>query len=156
MARLSYSEAIEVLYSKNVFHFYDPGDIRYFSRAVLPHRLNIVQSIIMDWERTFSIFNPYNAIPKQDNEEWKAWRDTWAIIAKMEGLREIRVILKEHKFVVSRIRRMKMCQPMMGIKGLKVFEVIVPPVADSRWAFVRSDAPFKIVEASRQAQTLPC
>jgi len=144
--RVVYSEAIRTVYSKNVFHFYDPGDIRYFSRAILPQRLNDVHSIMVDWERAFSIFNPYNAIPKQDNEEWKAWRQTWAIIAKMGGLQEVRVILKKHKFVVSRIRRIKMCQPMMDIKGLRTFEVIVPYDDDGDWDFA-ADAPFNIVKA---------
>jgi hypothetical protein len=139
-----YSEAVRVLYTKNIFHFYDPGDIRHFSRAILPQRLNDVQSIMMDWERTFSIFNPYNTIPKQDNEEWKAWRETWAIVAKMGGLKEVRVFLKSHKFIVSKIRRIKMCQPMMEIKGLRVFEVVVPFDDDGDWDFA-SDAPFKIV-----------
>jgi hypothetical protein len=139
-----YSEAVRVLYMKNIFHFYDPGDIRHFSRAIVPQRLNDVQSIMMDWERTFSIFNPYNTIPKQDNEEWKAWRETWAIMAKMEGLKEVRVYLKSHKFIVSKIRRMKMCQPMMEIKGLRIFEVVVPFDDDGDWDFA-SNAPFKLL-----------
>jgi len=99
---------------------------------------------MMDWERTFSIFNPYNAVPKQDNEEWKAWRETWAIIARMEGLQEVRVMLKKHKFLVAKVRRLKMCQPMMEIKGLKTFEVIVPVDDTGDWSFA-VNAPFKIV-----------
>jgi hypothetical protein len=99
---------------------------------------------MMDWERTFSIFNPYNTIPKQDNEEWKAWRETWAIVAKMEGLKEVRVFLKSHKFIVTKIRRMKMCQPMMEVKGLRIFEVVVPWNDEGDWDFA-SKAPFTIL-----------
>jgi hypothetical protein len=133
------------MYSRNIFHFNDPGDIRYFSRAVLPQRLNAVHSLIIDWERPFSIFNPYNAIPKQDNDEWKAWKQTWAIIARMEGLQDVRVILKKHKFVVSKNRRIKMCQPMTEIKNLRRFELIVSPEDDEEWDFA-ADTPFKIVK----------
>jgi len=146
--RMIYSEAVDQMYSRNIFHFNDPGDIRYFSRAIVPQRLNAIHSIVVDWERSFSIFNPYNYIPKQDNEEWKAWKQTWDIIARMEGLQEVRVILKKHIFVVSRTRRIKMCQPMMEIKGLKKFELIVPPDDEQEWNFA-TDAPFKVVKERR-------
>jgi hypothetical protein len=136
---------MNIVYASNVFHFYDPGDIRYFSRAILPQRLNAIHSIMIDWERAFSIFNPNHSIPKQDNEEWEAWRQTWAIIARMEGLQEVRVILKKHKFEVSKARRIKMCEPMMRIKGLGTFEVIVPSDDDGEWDFA-AKAPFKIVK----------
>jgi hypothetical protein len=142
-----YSEAVQTLYSKNIFHFYDPGDIRHFGRALLLQRLNEVHSITMDWERPFSIFNPANTIPRQGNEEWKAWRDTWSIIASMKGLKELRVILKSHKlFVVSQARRMKMCVPMMGIQDVRVFELIIPWDDNGDWAFA-ANAPFTIVKS---------
>ena len=63
----------------------------------------------------------------------------------MEGLRELTVILKSHKFIVTKARRMKMCAPMMGIKGLRVFELIVPWEDDGNWDFAAT-APFTIVK----------
>ena len=107
---------------------------------------------MMDWERTFSIFNPANTIPKQNNEEWKAWRDTWLIIASMEGLKELRVILKSHKFVVTKARRMKMCGPMMAVRRLRVFEVIVPWDDNGDWSFA-ANAPFTIVKGPDKSGT---
>ena len=143
---LRYSEAIDVLYSRNSFHFYDPGDIRYFGRTILPQRLDAVHSVMMDWERAFSIFNPNNAIAKQNNFEWNAWREAWGIIAQMKGLLDLRIFLKKHDFEVSKERRMKMCKPLMEIKGLRVFEVIVPWDDDNDWEFAKG-APFKIVRS---------
>jgi len=145
--RAIYSEAIKILYSKNIFHFYDPGDIRYFARAILPQRLGTIQSIIMDWEERFSIFNPENMDPLQDDAEWYAWRDTWRIISSMQGLKEVRVRLKSHKFIVTKARRMKMCQPLLEVRGLQVFELILPPDDRREWDFVM-DAPFTIVRCS--------
>jgi hypothetical protein len=139
-----YSGAIKTLYSKNVFHFCDPGDIRHFDRALLPQRLDEVHSIVVDWERTPSIFNPANTIPKKNNEEWKLWRETWSIIASMAGLKELRVISKRHNFVVPQERRMKMCMPMMSIEGLRVFELIIPWDDHGDWNFA-AKAPFTIV-----------
>jgi hypothetical protein len=142
--RHSYSEAVPFLYSKNTFHFYDPGDIRHFARAILPQRLNVVQSILIDWERVFSIFNKDNTRPKFNLEELKLWCETWAIIGKMEGLMEVKVNLKSHKFDVPQARRIKMCRPMMEIKGLKTFELIVPWNDQTDWEFAEK-ASFKIV-----------
>ena len=71
----------------------------------------------------------------------------------MEGLKELRVILKSHKFVVSQARRMKMCVPMMGIKGLQVFELVVPWNGDGDWEFA-ANAPFTIVKAPDKSGVL--
>lgn len=139
-----YSEAVPILYSRNIFHFYDPGDIRHFARTILPQRLNTVQSILIDWERVFSIFNKDNTKPKFNLEELKLWCETWAIIGKMEGLIDLKVTLKSHKFEVPRARRIKMCRPMMEIKGLRTFELTIPWNDQTDWDFAE-EAPFKIV-----------
>jgi hypothetical protein len=108
---------------------------------------------MMDWERTFSIFNPANTIPKQNNEEWKAWRETWSVIATMAGLKELRIILKSHKFIVLQDRRMKMCKPMMGLKDLRVFDLIIPWDDNGDWGFA-ANAPFTIVRGPNKSATL--
>ncbi|PMD25984.1 hypothetical protein NA56DRAFT_685803 [Hyaloscypha hepaticicola] len=139
-----YSEAVEVLYGKNIFHFYDPGDIRHFSRSVLPQRMNNIQSLLIDWERVFSIFNRDNTRPKFNQEERKIWCEVWAIIGKMAGLITVRVVLKSHTFEVPMERRVLMCRPMMEIMGLKKFELVVPWDDATDWGFA-DEAPFKIV-----------
>jgi hypothetical protein len=145
-----YSEAIQILYSKNIFHFYDPGDIRYFARCILPQRLDAIQYIMMDWERLFSIFNKDNTRPRFGNEEFKAWCQVWAIIGKMKSLLDLKVVLKSHKFQVPQARRLKMCLPMMEVKGLRKFEVIVPFEDETDWSFA-ADAPFVIVRGPERS-----
>jgi len=144
MIILRYSEAISILYSKNTFHFYDPGDIRHFARAILPQRLNTVTTVWMDWERVFSIFNKDNSRPRFNHEELKGWCETWAIIEGMEGLLDLKVTLRRHKFPVPKARRIKMCGPMMKVKHLRTFELIVPWNDQNDWGFA-ANAPFKIV-----------
>lgn len=132
------------MYTKNTFHFYDPGDIRYFGKTILPHRLNSITSMIIDWERPFSIFNKDNTVPKMDREEFKSWSESWEILRGMESLRDLRVILKPHKYEVSLARRKKMVAPMMGMTGLRKFELVIPFDDQGDWEFAK-DAPFEIV-----------
>lgn len=142
-----YAETINILYSKNVFQFYDPGDIRHFSKTILPQRANSITSIMMDWERPFSIFNKDNTIPKMNREELRLWKEVWAIIAGMESLRELKVILKPHKTEVPYERRKLMCEPMMEIKGLRKFELIIPWNDEGKWDFAEH-APFTITKGA--------
>ena len=69
----------------------------------------------------------------------------------MEALKELRVILKTHKFVVTKARRIKMCGPMMVIKGLRVFELIVPWDGGGDWDFA-VNAPFTIVKGPNKSE----
>jgi len=63
----------------------------------------------------------------------------------MKGLREVRVLLKKHRFLVSKNRRLKMLTPLMKVTGLKVFEVIVPWISDNYWDLA-INTPFKIIQ----------
>jgi hypothetical protein len=105
-----------------------------------------MQSVVLDWD-----VNTYHVMPQHDNREWRAWRETWAIISNMEGLREVKVILKTHEFVIARSLRIRMCEPMMEVQGLSIFEVIAPKDDEGDWGFAAA-APFKIVKGSRYCQ----
>lgn len=135
-----------MLYSGNTFHFHDPGDVRYFSCTILPQRLNQIQSLLIDWERPYSIFNKYNTIPKRDEKEYLLWCNAWEVIANMRNMQEMTVVLKKHKFHVLQARREKMCEPMMAIQGLKIFELRVPWDEPTDWSFA-AKAPFKVIKA---------
>ena len=63
----------------------------------------------------------------------------------MEGLIVLKVILKTHKFLVPQARRMKMCVPMMAMKNLQVFELVIPWDDNGDWDFA-ANAPFTIVK----------
>lgn len=102
---------------------------------------------MMDWERPFSIFNKDNTIPKMDREEFRLWKDTWSIIAHMESLKDLKVILKPHKTEVSYERRKMMCEPMMEIKGLRKFELVIPWNDEGKWDFAEQ-APFTIIRGA--------
>ncbi|KAL3419892.1 hypothetical protein PVAG01_08391 [Phlyctema vagabunda] len=147
--RAVYSEGIEVLYSRNVFHFYDPGDIRYFERKTLPQRLNSIHSIMLDWGAVFSIFNPDNGEPRHDEREFALWSETWAILLGMESLQEVRVLVMKSEHEISLERRVHMCEPMRKMQGLRVFELVLPFDDDQDWTFAQ-DAPFKVVREKKR------
>lgn len=48
ICRRTYSEGIDLLYRKNVFCFQDALTIEYFTRTVLPNRLNLIEDIELD------------------------------------------------------------------------------------------------------------
>lgn len=130
-----------------MFHFYDPGDIRHFANTILPQRLNSITSLMIDWERPFSIFNKENTVPKMDREEYKAWCEVWDIIRNMEGLQSLKVTLKEHKCPVPHKRRRLMCEPMMQVNGLSRFELVIPFKDEGNWEFA-AEAPFTIIRGA--------
>jgi hypothetical protein len=104
---------------------------------------------MMDWERPFSIFNKDNTVPKMNKEELFAWTQTWSIIKNIEGLQHLKVILKRHKYEVSNARRVRMCKPMMEVRGLRTFELVIPWDNNEDWEFA-ANASFKILRASER------
>ena len=78
-----------------------------------------------------------------DRDEFRLWKEAWAIIAGMKNLKDLKVILKPHKAEVPYARRKKMCEVMMGIKGLRKFELVTPFDDEGKWDFAE-EAPFKI------------
>lgn len=116
-----------------LFHFPDPGSIPHFCSGILPLRLSLIKRLELDWEGTFSIFNPDETSPRFDDDEMDAWLTAWACIAQMQNLKELRVRLKKHRFLHLRNalamekRQLSMCEPMVQIRipGLRVFELEV-------------------------------
>jgi hypothetical protein len=58
-------------------------------------------------------------------------------------LRQLRVKLQQKKFESVMARR-KVAEPMMEIRGLRIFELLLPLEEDWQWDFLE-DAPFAIV-----------
>jgi hypothetical protein len=99
----------------------------------------------IDWERPYSIFNKYNTIPKRGEKEYMLWSKAWDIIASMESLRDLKIVLRKHKFNVPQARREKMCGPLMAIQGLRTFELKIPWDDTTDWEFA-DNAPFLVVK----------
>lgn len=106
--------------------------------------MNSITSLVIDWERAFSIFNKDNTIPKMDREELRLWTEAWEIIQSMQELKSLKVTLHAHKAEVPYERRKLMCQPMMALKGLRRFDLVIPYDDEGDWDFA-ADAPFTII-----------
>jgi len=62
----------------------------------------------------------------------------------MTDLKSLKVTLHAHKAEVPYERRKLMCEPMMKIKGLRRFDLVVPHDDEGNWDFAE-DAPFTII-----------
>ena len=139
------------MYSRRIFHFFDPADLPRFCQTILPHRLNAIQSLHIDWSRCIrrSNQNPHQFAP----EELKIWGDVWDIVSKIQNLSEVRVELDFHRFDVTWERMVSFCRPMMGIKGLKRFELVVPWHDTTDWGFAQH-APFRVLIAAEPREII--
>lgn len=95
--RQIYSEAIEILYSKNTFSMLHLGRLLHFSFTVLPQRMNAIRSLELGWYLnsiypydTGCTWNSQNPPAPYDKTTWER---AWAILAGMDGLRNLRVDL---------------------------------------------------------------
>ena len=79
-----------------------------------------------------------------DREELRLWTEAWDIIQSMTDLKSLKVTLHAHKAEVPYERRKLMCEPMMKIKGLRRFDLVVPHNDEGNWDFAE-DAPFTII-----------
>ena len=63
----------------------------------------------------------------------------------MKGLKELRIQIDNEKFLASPIRRRQISEPMMMVKGLRFFELMLPYTEIGHWDFLE-DPPFNIVQ----------
>jgi len=135
-----YSESISILYSKNTFDFDQRESLYSLSITVLPERFNMVRSI-----RLHHLANPADFdLP----DVWMLWVQIWDVIAKMKGLREIRISFSRRfgrNPDMTEGLQAKVLAPLMAVQQARVFEVEVP------WPPVEIlEAPFRIRRAERE------
>jgi hypothetical protein len=142
MERDSYSEAILHLYSTATFLFFQPRLLTCFARTTLPQRLDSICSLRLEWERAFEAVGMDGGVRvARAGQEWvEAWD------AGMKALRQLRVNLQRRGFGSMEVRT-RIVEPMMRVKGLNVFELLLPLDEDGEWDFL-VDPPFTIVDRS--------
>ena len=132
----SYSEAIDILYSHNIFSFDYVNNILMLPRSMLAHRLNLINSV------QFSLWYGGGTYVTGERFEAHEWEVCWRIIASMQGLRELRVTIKL-PFILHgpHVPLKHILDPLRAVKGTKIFEVSVPGSEEEYWMESR-DAPF--------------
>jgi len=94
--RLIYSEAIDILYTENTFNVRKSRTVVELPGTILPHRFHSIRSLHIDtvfdypWPQTTLPF-PYWPPDVPDT-----WPMAWKVIAKMRGLRNLRVSLSQY------------------------------------------------------------
>ncbi len=141
----SYSEAIDMLYSCNVFEFQDLETIFQLPRRILPHRLNLIASIQVDlsYMEALQFNQSCDHFPKE-------WESCWRIIAELQGLRELRVDINMFfELYKPHIPLKTILDPLRAVKGAKIFEVSIHGTMEAITEFW--DAPFDaVVMAGRE------
>ena len=129
------------LYSLPHFHFPDAMDLTSFRSGVLPQRLNSIRSLSLDWS-DIGFSHPHGR---------RQWETIFNLLSGMGDLQELRIYAK--LLVIGReCRQMKMMQPLMGkVKGLKVFELVVPSDQLRFWeGFLGTDGEAKLAGLPRR------
>jgi hypothetical protein len=93
----------------------------------------------MDWEKTFGSSACNAMITGTEGD----WIEAWGTIAAMKYLRQLRIGLQRREFGSIEARK-KVAEPMMRMRGLALFELLLSPEEDGQWGFLE-DAPFTIV-----------
>ncbi|KAI9844028.1 MAG: hypothetical protein M1837_005963 [Sclerophora amabilis] len=126
--RQVYHEAIEIIYSDNVFDVKRPDCILFLSSTILPHRLNAIRSLRIHWYFSWPL---YVAVPGGRRKHYPpydeaTWERTWEIIADMEGLQYIRVLMDELWMERTPNEVATILEPLKRVPSGKDFEAEIP------------------------------
>lgn len=146
--RKVYSEAINILYSNNVFNFDSLESFVSFSCEILPQRLDNVRRIQLDFRFNLSVL--YTECTPRTN--WPRWERTWRIIASMVALQEVRMRFSWPEMTKFAREELRVLEPLQLVTGLKLFEVTMPSLLNVDIKD-RDDLPFRIV--TKGTQELP-
>ncbi|KAI9672947.1 MAG: hypothetical protein M1817_003111 [Caeruleum heppii] len=140
-----YAESIDLLYSGNHFDVRHLDTVSDLSRTVLPARFRQIRSLALRWDVRIPLYVPRCEVDemKQDEQKWEAF---WALLASMQGLRQLRVRLTgdifpmpdSHVMLLEQLRQVKQCES---------FEVTLPwPVEDI--VSVMGPTPFLLISST--------
>jgi hypothetical protein len=144
-----YSEAIQVLYSQNIFSFRSIQTIFQFTNSILTSRLDQVRAIEVDWDpRLFR-----SRSPPADRETWNS---VWRLLADLPALRKLTVRLHaggvlEHPSCDLN-EALPICEPICWVTQVDEFIVEAPPLGGhpnapfKRFDELLDSAPFRLVE----------
>lgn len=117
-----YTDAIEVLYSSNVFDFDSMESLILFSIAIVPKRFDAIQYLQLDFRFSTSSFfsesTAYNDPPR--------WERTWRVIGSMKSLQEVWAWMSWHRLEFSPVEEARLIEQLHQVRQLKTFEVSLP------------------------------
>jgi hypothetical protein len=120
----SYSGAVKVLYSSNIFDFDSMETLITFSTAVVPARFDSIVSLQLDFRFPLSLYF-HEATPQNDSARWER---TWRIIGSMKSLQFLWVRVSWPKTEMTVRQERRFMEPLCQVGELKCFEVSLQPV----------------------------
>ncbi|MCJ1261623.1 hypothetical protein MMC22_001489 [Lobaria immixta] len=124
-----YSEAINILYSCNIFGFPNTNYLIVLPKLLIPPHFNAIRSLnfTMRLEKVCPIYTDLYPSDRGD-QLIRLWASQWKNIASMEGLRELRVRMKvPFRWRGVWIReQILLLEPLKQITKLKVFVLTLP------------------------------
>jgi len=144
--RLVYTEAIDVLYSKNTFDVNGPETMISLSQTLLAHRLDAIRSLQLTWAFFRTAHTVYDGDKILLSGDEALWKTCWAIVGGMKRVSEIRVWLSMSPAVeAARQPEEDLLKPLNEIGLKKRIEVRVSwtlPESDVR---SREEYPFRLI-----------
>lgn len=148
--RKVYIEAVEILYSKNMFSMLHIESLLQLSYTILPHRLNAIQLLELGWYVNSAYpydtgFTGYRGILSPPYDE-TTWGRSWATLAGMEGLRVLQVYLVRCWLEPLTLDAERMLlSPVMKVVNPRVWNLALGwPDTGANF----QDAPFRIIRDS--------
>ncbi len=131
-------DALEILYTSNVFDFDSMEGLIHFSTAVRARRFDSIQSLQLDFRFNVSVYFSESA-PATD---FQRWLRTWQIISSMKALRHLWARIHWHRLLIASEEE-RLLKVLMLVTGLETFDVNVSPLRATEVG--RDDWPFDLV-----------
>ena len=149
--RRIYTEAIDILYSQNIYDINGPESLVSFSRILLPHRLNAIRSLQMTWaffHAGQTVFDEEKILLQGDEALWTA---CWAIVSSMKGLNDLRIWLSmSPAAATTRKPEHALLIPLARIGPKKRFDVRVSWNLFQHEKRVQEDYPFRLIRLQEE------
>ncbi|KAL8745097.1 MAG: hypothetical protein Q9190_002744 [Brigantiaea leucoxantha] len=123
--RQIYVEAIDLMYSANVFIISDPHIFLKFIRTIPTQRIDAIQQLCIIYAFTFATGSVHECFARTTLKEWT---DFWAAVLNMHDLRYLKVQLEQGEDGVAITRSKEdiettTLRPLMRLRGLKDFQL---------------------------------
>lgn len=138
--RKVYVDAIDILYTSNIFDIDSLESMISLSCAILSQRFDSIQNLQLDLRFSLSLYFSESS-PSSD---YLRWSRVWAIIGSMKALQHLWIRISWPRPRYSAMEEKRMMEPLWMVPRLRTYLVSLPPAFEGKdvdW----SDAPFEII-----------
>ncbi|KAL2054458.1 hypothetical protein ABVK25_005206 [Lepraria finkii] len=123
-----YSEAIEFLYSQNMFKILNEDCLSYLPQLLLPQRINAIRYIRFEWFLKHAPDAETHQSKKDAAHNFVIWKTVWQNLASMQGLEHLWIELDidktwKHEWMEQ---QSTVFEPVKAVTRPKYFKLIIP------------------------------